>query len=286
MIRDTRNVTDAGPNIPGRGEWRRLNIELGDELHEGKQSRVFDARLDGRRVAVKLTDARLADVDVLNRRMEAIEALAAINATVVAPLRVGGALVERIGGWWTTATPFVVGERLDDNNADHALLLGSSLAELHRAMRRLPRFEIPPIAALKSADLELERTDWQLLHGDFSSSNILITPAGLRVLDLDDCGYGPVEYELANSLYMVLFDSHQAAHPEMYERFRPAFLAAYRDGSNTSISDAAVDQLIEIRLDALRAWLDNLDNAPIGIRTASPEWREVLATFVASRRPG
>jgi len=35
---------------------------------------------------------------------------------------------------------------------------------------------------------------------------------------------------------------------------------------------------------ALGHWLDNLTTAPIGIRTASAEWHEVLRTFVRSRQ--
>jgi hypothetical protein len=40
--------------------------------------------------------------------------------------------------------------------------------------------------------------------------------------------------------------------------------------------------MIEVRVDALRSWLDDPSTAPIGIRTSSPEWRDVLRSFVAA----
>jgi Ser/Thr protein kinase RdoA (MazF antagonist) len=259
-------------------------VDVAEELHAGKQSRVFDAALDGVRVAIKLTESRLADRGVLTCRLQAVEALAIGHRQVVPPVRIDGALVQPIGEWLLTATRFVDGDHLEPDIPDHAGLLGRTLAHLHHALRLLAPHDIPPIAALDAVDRSVGTEDWQLLHGDFSVLNVIATPAGLRIFDFDDCGYGPPEYDLANSLYMVLFDSHIAARPASYEAFRPAFLAGYAGGSDRPVPDSAVDEMIAVRVAALGRWLDDLSSAPIGVRTSSPAWRETLASFVRSQQ--
>lgn len=271
--------------MPGRDEWLRWKVDVVAELHAGKQSRVFDALLSGERSAIKLTQARLANIDVLTSRMEIAETLGASHPSVVAPTRIDGALVQPIGEWLMTATPFIAGERLDENTAGNAARLGSALAHLHSAMREIETSEIPTIAGLVSTAGDVDRTGWQLLHGDFSTQNVIATPETLRVFDFDDCGYGPIQYDIANSLYMVLFDSDVTKQPELYDAFRPAFLAGYEDGSNCRVADATIDEMIAVRIDALGRWLDDLSTAPNGIRTSSSDWLETLASFVRSRRP-
>lgn len=278
-------MSDQSPLLPSLDEWRRWRVEVIDELHAGKQSRVFDAVLDGRRAAVKLTESRLADRSVLVSRLEAVASLGAGYPNVVPPIRIEGALVQPIGGWLMTATPFIEGDQLDSGSADDAKLLGGSLARLHDALSQLESFEIPPIAALESTGRSAEQSGWQLLHGDFGNQNVIVESGTLRIFDFDDCGYGPMEYDLANSLYMVLFDSDVTNCPDRYETFRPAFLAGYVDGSGRRVAELAIDEMIGIRIEALGRWLDDLSSAPIGIRTASPEWLETLSSFVLRRGP-
>lgn len=276
----------GSPLLPTTEEWLRWRVEIVDELHAGKQSRVFDAVLDGHRVAVKLTNLRLADRSVLVERLTAVASLGTGYPNVVPPIRIEDALVQPIGGWLMTATPFIDGDQLDVGCTDDAGRLGESLARLHEALSRLESFEIPPIAALGSTRRSANREGWQLLHGDFSNQNVIVQSALLRIFDFDDCGYGPIEYDLANSLYMVLFDSDVTNRPELYETFRPAFLAGYGEGSGRRVAEVAIDEMIGIRIEALGRWLDDLSSAPIGIRTSTPEWLTTLDSFVRRRSPG
>lgn len=184
-----------------------------------------------------------------------------------------------------TATPFIAGERLDENTAGDAERLGAALAHLHGAMRQLEKFEIPTVAALDSTVPDQDRTGWQLLHGDFSTQNVIAMPETLRIFDFDDCGYGPVEYDVAKSLYMVLFDADVTKRPERYKAFRPAFLFGYESGSRRRVADGRINEMIALRIEALGRWLNDLSNAPIGIQTSSSEWLETLASFVKSHRP-
>lgn len=158
---------------------------------------MFDARLEGERAAIELTDSRHTDIAVLTARMEAVEVLGAVHAGVVAPIRIDGALVRPIGDCLMTAAPFIAGGRLDESVADDAGRLGSALAHLHGAMRQLDGSQIPTIAALASTAVDEDHRGWQVLHGDFGTQNVIATLDGLRILDFDDGGFGPVEYDLA-----------------------------------------------------------------------------------------
>lgn len=278
-------MTERVLRLPTSADWLQLGVRVGSELHAGKQSRVFTATVDGRQVALKLTDGRLTDRTLLAERMRVAETLADDIAAAVAPARIHGELVLSVGDWLVTATPFIDGDQVDITTTPEAHLMGRTLAALHDALARLPVFSVPPVAPLRLNQNDTDRSGWQLLHGDFSDQNIVATSDGLRVFDFDDCGYGPAAYDLANSLYMVLFDAEVSGRSDRYEAFRPAFLEGYADAIGTAPDIGVVDSLIGTRIETLGHWLDDLDNAPIGIRTSSPEWRETLAAFVASHSP-
>jgi Ser/Thr protein kinase RdoA (MazF antagonist) len=104
----------------------------------------------------------------------------------------------------------------------------------------------------------------------------------VRVIDFDDCGYVPVEFEVGNTLYMVLFDASMSSRMQRYERFRTWFVDEYRSASGREVTDAMLDRAIRLRVGALGHWIDRPETAPIGIRTSTPEWGESLRTFVRS----
>lgn len=228
---------------------------------------------------VKLTDARLADRTALAQRMSMTESLADFTESVVAPIRIDDSLVHVVGGWLLTATPFISGRQADIAVAADARLLGRTLAELHAALGELDAWDLPPVAALADHG---DRNRWQLVHGDFSDQNVVVTTSGPRIFDFDDCGYGPVLYDVANSLYMVRFDAEVNSNPDRYRAFRSPFLDGYADVTGQTVDTEIVESLIGARVDALGRWLDDPSSAPIGIRTSSPEWLDVLRHFVAT----
>ena len=146
-------------------------------------------------------------------------------------------------------------------------------------------FQDPAVYNRKGRTYDFSVED-QLLHGDFNALNVIVTPAGPRLIDFDDCGYGPVAFDVANALYMVLFDASVGDRPKLYATFRPGFLAGYRQAAGRPLDDGEVDGFIDARVAALGRWLDDLPNAPIGIRTSSPEWLQTLRAFVAGYRSG
>ena len=200
------------------------------------------------------------------------------------------------------AYDFADGEVPDNNRPEVAAGMGRALAALHGEMARLPTYVLPGLAAFPplsklekvAADLRVpifwlsealpdhDAGPWQLLHGDFSSKNIRLSDSGWRIFDFDDCGYGPVELDLANSVYFVLFDATLRQDLDRYHRFRSCFLDGYRERAGTAPPDDRMDALLTRRVLTLASWLADPGGAPSGIRTASAEWLATLRHFVRS----
>jgi Ser/Thr protein kinase RdoA (MazF antagonist) len=281
---DTEAMSIEPLALPTAYEWQRHGISDRTELHAGQQSRVFASHESGVAVAVKLTDGRLADAALLEKRMRVVESLASRHRRVVGPHRFGGRLVRPVGGWLMTGTAMVRGEAVDSTWPGMAELMGATLADLHAKMAELPLQELPAVAALVDVGHDATWSETQLLHGDFSDQNLISTADGLSVFDFDDCGYGPIEYDLANSLYMVHFDAEVNDRADEYEAFRPSFLAGYTAARDRQIAHDVVEEMMERRISALGRWLDDLSTAPIGIRTSSAEWQDPLRAFVRSHQ--
>jgi len=164
--------------------------------------------------------------------------------------------------------------------------MASTLASLHRSLAQLGPVDLPAVATLAGTESPagasgFDRT--QLLHGDFSDANLLLSDRQVWVFDFDDCGYGPIEFEVGNTLYMVLFDAVMSSDMKRYEQFRTWFVDEYRSTSGHGVPDELLEKSIGLRVEALGRWIDRPETAPIGIRTATPAWRDSLRAFVRSQ---
>lgn len=268
--------------LPGDADWASVGVTRGPEMHAGHQSRVFRATLDGNPIVVKLSDRRLVD-DSFFRRIDLLASLTGLSASVVAPVPLGSELVNRLDDWLVVAYPYLAGKTPDVTVQRDVSELASTLAELHHVLAQHATVELPTLAALRidgGPTLGSGFGPAQLLHGDFSSANALRVNGQVRVFDFDDCGYGPVEFEVGNTLYMVLFDAWMMSNLGKYERFRAWFADSYRAESGRPVTDAALNTAIQIRVSALDCWLTDPVVAPIAIRTSTPKWRDLLRAFV------
>jgi Ser/Thr protein kinase RdoA (MazF antagonist) len=264
-----------------------------EELGGGHQSRTFRVvRRDGAVVIAKMLDAAMVDRRELDARLDATNALADLDPRVCRPLPVGRQLVTEVTladgeQRYVVCFEFADGTALDPSDRVDAERMGRTLAQLHVSMRQLPQTPLPPVAALRpgSPGAAAATGRHQLLHCDFNAGNLRDVNGIIKVFDLDDCGYGPPAFDVANALYMVLFDSVVHTTVESYETFRTSFVSGYVDSSRQPLADDALDRLIDLRVDALRRWIADLDTAPVGIRTASHDWLETLRSFAATHRP-
>lgn len=279
MAEPDRGFDRPGLIDPPASVWTELRVTPEAEVHGGFQSKVFLARAEAGRLIVKLIEASQADV-VLRERAEVTRQVAEINPAVVGPLAVGPDLVVSIDRWSAVFYPYVEGTRPDTGDRRDVETMAATLATLHDSLANLTEVSLPPVAALQdTADDRLDQG--QLIHGDYAAANLIVTPSGLKVIDFDECGNGSVEFEIGNTLYMVLFDAWHSGRHDRYERFRSWFVDAYRGAASAPVEDALLDEAIRVRARALERWLARPAEAPIGIRTSSPEWREQLQPFVA-----
>lgn len=252
-------------------------------IAEGHQSEVFDVMLaDGKRVVAKVLDSSIVDEDETDQRVTAVAELAEIDARVCAPVPIDGRLVNTIEDDGhrriVLCFDFAEGEGFDVRSPVDAELMGSTLAGLHQSLAQLAPKRIPELAALRASGGAADAGLVQLLHGDFNAGNLRRSGAMVRVFDFEDCGYGPPSFEIANTLYMVLFSATVDHEVEMYQSFEDSFLRGYVGSGD--IDRSAVDRFIDVRVRALGSWLDDLSTAPVGIRNSSPEWHGTLRAFV------
>jgi Ser/Thr protein kinase RdoA (MazF antagonist) len=260
------------------------------EVSEGRQSRVFVASRSAvdRPVIVKVLDASLVDRGELETRVAAVAELSDLNSSVCRPLPIDGRLVNKLdvdGGYvgLVTCYEYAVGTALVADRSNDALVMGKSLALLHVSMRRLQPKSLPLVAALRTVRFDTGGP-MQLLHGDFNASNLRRADGVLRIFDFDDCGYGPPHFDVANALYMVLFDDMTGDSTSNYRTFTEAFLTGYSEASGRPIEPDEVQRFIDLRVAALESWLDNPVTAPTGIRTAPAKWHTALRSFIESYR--
>lgn len=254
------------------------------EILGGHQSRVFEGARSDRRVIVKVHDASAVDRATLNTRVETIAMLAAIDDQVCGPVPLEGRLVTTLKGdhvrvGFVTCYEYAEGDAPDAASRADATLMGDSLARLHQSMRRIGQKALPRVAALETVE-----PDWdgptQLLHGDFNAGNLRIADGVTRIFDFDDCGYGPPTFDVANALYMVLFDDLTGRRSSVYRAFAEAFLSGYCSVTQQALDTDDVNRFIDLRVTALQSWLDEPDTAPIGIRNSPPSWHATLRSFV------
>ena len=269
-----------------------IHAKLGlSDLHEldgGHQSSVYQANSNGEPVVLKLVEALGVDRDALQTRLTMLSALSRRTEAVCAPVAIHDDVVhvlERDNGarCYAVCYQFAVGEQPDVTHPGDAAMMGRELADLHRHLAALRPFDLPVITGFRrQADGTPIRGcgPQQLLHGDFSSANIRVTAGRSRIFDFDDSGYGPIEFDLAQALYVVLFDAVTQKEPSQYEFFKANFLAGYGERGGTEQSDTALNSLITQRVLALGSWLADLSQAPPGVRNSSADWLKTLRGFV------
>ncbi len=255
----------------------------------GHQAHVFEVMLANKtRVVAKVLDSSVVEDDA-TERVKAVAELANLDVRVCAPVPIDGRLVNTIDddghSRIVVCFDFAEGLAFDVTRPVDAELMGSTLAGLHRSLARLEPRHIPELAALKAAGGVGDAGPVQLLHGDFNAGNLRRAGAKVRVFDFEDCGYGPPSFEIANTLYMVLFSATVDGEVKTYPLFEDALLSGYASGAVGKLDRSAIDRFIDLRVSALGSWLDDLSTAPVGIRNASPAWHGTLRAFVDRYAP-
>ena len=252
-------------------------------LDGGCQSEVYRALYCGQMVVVKVLDQAAAPI--VRRNTEAVARLAELNDQVVGPQRIDGRYVNGFDRRVCIVYPFIKGDPPDVRRQDHVELMGSTLSALHQSMRDLGDTDFEAVSAWRAgagpgADTNLLGQS-QLIHGDYANQNLIYDGSGMRVIDFGEMGAGTREFEISNTLFMSHFDAVMGNDIGMYHQFRHWFVSSYSATSQVELADEIVDQGIAIRREALRHWLSDPKQAPVGIRGATSSWRRTLEQFLA-----
>jgi len=279
MTQPDSELDPPGLADPPASIWAELGMTPEVEVHGGFQSKVFLARGEGGQLIVKLIEAGQGDA-VLRERVEVARQVAEINPAVVgAVVQPGAQAVITVDRWHVVCYPYVEGFRPDTTDRADVETMAETLAALHDSLATLTEVTLPPVAALKGTSNDA-LAQGRLIHGDYAAANLIATASGLKVIDFDECGQGSIEFEIGNTLYMVLFDAWHAGDHDRYDRFRSWFVDSYLRAASSDVDEALLDEAIRVRARALKRWLATPAEAPIGIRTASPAWRHQLHAFV------
>ena len=88
-------------------------------------------------------------------------------------------------------------------------------------------------------------------------------------------------FDVANALYMVLFDDLTGSRPPTYGAFAENIISGYCSVTLESLdSDELRHRFVDLRVAALQSWLDHPATAPVGLRSSPPSWRATLRAFV------
>ena len=209
-----------------------LEINNIQPIAQGEQNYVFSCLRRGEKCILKVTDSRHRSVESLKMQLAMLNVLKRYSTTVcTASDNIPITQLEITGiPFYLVAYPYAKGVTADFKKPEHSHLMGQSLANLHTAMRQLPPYAFEKIGSTNTrakvkqivpsirgaepiyegAIRYFDTADTQLLHGDFSASNVKIDGEDLSIFDFDNCVYGGRVYELAHSLYMVFFDGFVA----------------------------------------------------------------------------
>jgi len=265
-------------------------VEIREPLVGGHQSTVHRAVSGGVDVVVKVVDARSSEIATVRRQATLARDLAAIDPRVVAPIAIEvDDLVLVTGHHLVTVLPLVGGRAPDLDDRDDAVWLGRHLARLHASLREVSS-DLGLVASLRAGAHGIVTGEEQLIHGDPGASNFLRDGDDAHVLDLGEAGLGTCAYDVSLALFSRRFEVWSRDAPDGPapddEAAPEALLEGYETEAGHRPGAEALAEGLGIRREALARWIDDPDQAPIGIRTATPEWRRVLARFVDhERRP-
>lgn len=234
---------------------------------------------------VKVVDARSSAPVTVRRQAGLARDLGAIDPRVVAPLPIGDELVSVVGHHLVTVLPLVKGRVPDLDDPEDAQWLGQQLGRLHASLRQVWS-DLPPVASLRIGEHDFLDGDVQIIHGDPGVANFLRDGDDAHVLDLGEAGLGTPGYDVALALFSRRFDvwSRAPGARTPTDNAPDALVAGYEDAVGHPLKPSELADGERVRREALAWWIEHPDQAPVGIRSATPAWREHLARFVRDDR--
>ena len=250
-------------------------IEIGERIRMC-QNEVFKATRQGEMCILRLTDPKHRSRDDIREELKLLRDLEAVAAIAVTPLTFpSGRLIEetayRDKRYNAVLFAFIDGVAVEISSFTEASKFGAFLADLHHALAELNcRYDL--------SVMENPSEEKRLIHGDFNVTNVLSTDEALIAIDFENACYSTYEYELANAIYMKLFNAREEPKTLVNSHFISGFLAGYTRDREVDLK--AVRSEVDGRVARLKGWIDELASAPISISTSSKAWKRESRNFV------
>ena len=249
-------------------------IEIGDRIRTC-QNEVFKAILRGETCILRLTDPGHRSLESIEEEVKLLRNLGSDTEIAAKPVTFpSGKFVESTkyeGKLYGAALfSFIEGTSADIASFALASNFGALLAKLHTALSELNgSYDLP--------EMHNSSGEKQLIHGDFNRTNVITRQGSFRIIDFENACYSTCEYELANSIYMTLFDARHKPVALLDSRFINGFLEGYTRDKCVDLE--AVRSEIDRRVSILGGWIDDLSSAPLSISSASASWKIELNDF-------
>ena len=234
------------------------------------------------RFVLRLTDPKHRPVEAIEVELKLLADLRRLTACTIHPRPFqSGRFLESVqyndGRYNAVMFPYIDGGHAAASSFDTASRLGELLADLHTSLGALDEhYDLPVMQEFPGAD--------QLIHGDFGSGNVLRHADSFVVIDFENACYSTYEYELANSIYMVLFANRHALSELAKMDYAHGLMAGYC--RHRSIDRSEVSAGIHTRIRLLSGWVRDPATAPLAIATSTQEWKAELAQFIQSYESG
>lgn len=243
------------------------------------QNHVFKVILNGDTYILRLSEPAHRSVERLQTEINLLTDLQLATTLTIVPMRFpSGKLIDTVTHegmhYFATIFPFVNGSPSNIKSESSAFYFGSLLAQLHTVLAGLENQYNLPVSQNKSSGKRY------LIHGDFNPTNVLTTNTSSTIIDFEDACYSTYEYELANSIYMIMFDYRHNPIQFRDSGFISGFLGGYTDSREIDLQ--GIRTCMDERVSMLQQWLTEPSSAPLSIASSSESWKQELTNFVMS----
>ena len=283
-----------------------LTLGSRPKLIANSQNYVFEAELNDSKIALRVTPEYHRGYEQIQSEIDVItEFLNFIDLPhQPLPLKLNHHIVPinfKHDTYFAVAFEYMNGSSLDPGNMTDIKSAAAILARLHRATSAIfksidrPSFIHSAIYDIfySTHDYYYEKLEtWKsrlqsspkfygIIHGDFNFSNLIKTKNYIYLIDFEDAHYSWYAYDIANALYMELFEHRSDPSFDnfsvFYQQFLQSYLLAWPE-AHVILND--VPMFITYRVLMLDSWLNGNPEAPYFIKAAESKWKKELIQFI------
>ncbi len=283
-----------------------LKLDSKPQLISQSQNYVFEAYLNNIKIALRVSQSEHRTHEQIQSEISLINGI--INIVELPhqpiPLKPDQYVIPisfEHDNYFAVAFNFIDGSPLDHGNTADIKSAAAILARFHRAMSgKLKSIERPTLFQSAFYDISYATHDhtydelktWKsrlqtssqfygFIHGDYNFSNLIKSINYIYLIDFEDSCYGWYAYDIANALYMELFDHRNDPSIHQFSKFYAHFLQSYLlawPEAKVILED--VPMFITYRVLMLESWLNGNPEAPNFIQTAETAWKKELIQFI------